>query len=193
MKKKYADFPNWPKVKEKSYVNMYIENSDFTGNISLLTAVKIKPEYKLIGDNGGTEEVLFDDDFKRLEFYPDNNKHVAFTASFNDKDELLHWYFDIAKNTSVTEEGVPYIEDLYLDIMLYKSGKYEFLDEDELKDALDAGTISKEDYDLAYETANGVLESLNGKVDDLIKFSYKYYDLLRNKEKTKESRDGYDK
>ena len=42
MKKKYADHPNWDLVKEKSYENKYFKTEDFTGNISLLTAVKVK-------------------------------------------------------------------------------------------------------------------------------------------------------
>ena len=193
MKIKRADFPNWPKVEDKSYINMYVNNPDFKGNISLLTAVKIKPEHRLVGDNDGKEEVLFDDNFKRLEFYPEDNKHVAFMASFNEKDELLHWYFDIAKKTDVTAEGVPYIEDLYLDIMYYKSGNHKFLDEDDLKDALDRKEISKEDFDMAYNVANDVIKALDGKADWLAKFTYKYYKLLKEQEKTKDDGESYER
>ena len=117
-----------------------------------------------------------------------NNRNLCFTASFNERDELLHWYFDIAKKTDVDERGVPYIEDLYLDIMYYKSGRYEFLDEDELREALEEKKITQKEYDLAYRVAHKVIDSLDGNVDKLIKFTYKYYDLVRGV-KTKDDGD----
>ena len=42
MKRKFADYQNWNDVEEKSYTNKYFNNDDFKGNISLLTAIKVK-------------------------------------------------------------------------------------------------------------------------------------------------------
>ena len=78
MKRKYADYPNWDRVLEKKYKNIYFDNEDFKGNISLLTAVKVK-EKLVVGDN----LVLIDDGFKWLEIYPDNNKNIAISVCIN--------------------------------------------------------------------------------------------------------------
>jgi predicted RNA-binding protein associated with RNAse of E/G family len=94
MKIKYADYPTWDRVKEKSYINKYFDNEDFKGNISLLTAVKVK-EKLVVDDN----LVIMDDGFEWLEIYPDNNKNIAVSVCISDKKEIREWYFDIAKDS----------------------------------------------------------------------------------------------
>lgn len=42
MKRKFADYQNWDRVEKKDYINKYFNNDDFKGNISLLTAVRVK-------------------------------------------------------------------------------------------------------------------------------------------------------
>ena len=179
MKIKRADFPNWDRVIEKEYKNIHFDNPDFKGNVSLLIAKKIKPEFEKVAMNDGKQERTFGDDFKRLEFYSDNYKNSAMIAALNDKNEIINWFFDIAKNIGVTSDGVPYTEDLYLDIILYKSGSYEYVDEDELKEALDNGVITQEDYDLAYRVAEDIIKKVDGKIPELIEFTNKYYNLLK--------------
>lgn len=174
MKKKYADYPNWEKVYEKNYVNKYFNNSDFKGNISLLTVVKVKE--KIIDENG---KVFLDDNFKWLEIYPETNKNIAVITCINDKDEILDWYFDIAKDSSLTENGVPYIDDLYLDIMLKPEEGLKILDEDELKEALNNNDISEADYNLAYKVAADITSKLNGKFEALVDFTKKYYKYMK--------------
>lgn len=177
MKIKYADYPTWKNLEKKYYINKYFNTEDFKGNISLLIALKIKE--KLIKNNNGIETVVFDNNFKWLELYPENNKNVAWHATMNDKDEIIHWFFDIAKDSLITEEGVPYIKDLYLDIVWYPSGEFKLEDEDELQEALNKGEITKEDFDLAYKVANEIIKELKGNTEKLKEFTYKYYALLK--------------
>ena len=177
MRKKYADYPKWKEVEKKKYINKYFNNEEFQGNISLLTVVKVNEKITKIRD--GKEVVVIDDNFKRLEIYPENNKNIALCASLNNKDEIINWFFDIAANSSLSESGVPYIDDLYLDIILYPSGKIKIEDEDELKEALNKKDITKEQFDLAYKVANNLIKEIDGKVPELIKFTNKYYELLK--------------
>lgn len=79
------------------------------------------------------------------------------------KKELIEWYFDIAKEVGV-ENGIPYEDDLYLDMVIMPDGQMLVLDEDELQEAFKRGEIDQDDVDLAYET----LKELEDKyVDDL--------------------------
>lgn len=169
MKRKYADFPNWDKVLEKDYKNRYFDNNDFKGNISLLTVVKVKKQ--IINEDN---IISLDNGFKWLEIYPENNKNVAVSVCINNKDKIIEWYFDIAKNTYLTEQGVPYIEDLYLDVILTPDGKIKVIDQDELQEALDNKDISMEEFDLAYKVANNLIEQIEGKTNQIIKFTKKY-------------------
>ena len=172
MKRKYADYQNWKDVEEKRYLNKYFYNDDFKGNISLLTAVKVKE--KLAVDMNGKQVVVLDDNFRWLEVYPDNNKNIAASIIINDKNEILQWYFDIAKDTGFTEDGVPYIDDLYLDVIMYPSGKLKMVDQNELQEALDIHDITKEDFDLAYKVADSLMKDIDGKTEELTKFTFKY-------------------
>lgn len=176
MKRKYADYPGWERVLEKEYKNKYFNNEDFIGNVSLLTAVKVKKKL-VVGDEN---IVILDDGFKWLEMYPENNKNIAISVCINTKNEFMEWYFDIAKDSSVTEKGVPYIDDLYLDVILSPKGEIKLIDEDELKEALDNKKITEEEFELAYKVANELIKKLDGKMDDIIAFTRKYLNLIEN-------------
>lgn len=177
MRKKYADYPNWKEVEEKKYINKYFNNKEFQGNISLLTVVKVNEKITKIKD--GKKVVVIDDNFKKLEIYPENNKNIAVCVSLNNKDEIINWFFDIAANSSLSESGVPYIDDLYLDIILYPSGEIKIEDEDELKEALYKKDITKEQFDLAYKVADDLIKKIDGKIPELTRFTNKYYGLLK--------------
>lgn len=181
MKKKYANYENPNKIVEKEFKCKYFNNEDFKGYICLLTVTKAK--HKMIAKREGKDIVIMDNDFKWLEVYPENNKNTCVSILINDKEEIIDWYFDIAKDTKLTQNGEPYIEDLYLDIMLYNSGNIEYLDEDELQDALDIGDITKEDFELAYKVANKIVDKIDGKMKELIDFTYKYYEELKKIDK----------
>ena len=178
MKRKFADYQNWKDVEEKRYINEYFDNDDFKGNISLLTAVKVKE--KLVVDMNGKKVVVLDDNFRWLEVYPDNNKNIAASIIINDKNEILQWYFDIAKDTGMTENGVPYIDDLYLDVILYPSGELKMIDQDELQEALDSDDITKQDFEMAYRVAESLMNDIEGKVEKLTDFTFKYLKLMKN-------------
>lgn len=184
MKRKFADFPNWKNVLEKKYINCYFDNQDFKGNISMLTANKVIEKVTAI--RSGKEIVIFDDNFKWLEFYPENNKNIAMIVAFNDKEEIVDWFFDIAENSAVSEEGIPYTDDLYLDIILDTSGNMQLVDEDELKEALDSKIITIEQYDFAYKIANKLIENVDGKIEELSNFTFKYFNLLKEEQDRKD-------
>lgn len=177
MKKKYADYSGWKYVDDKTFVSKYFDNVDYKGYVCLLSANKVNERF--VTERDGKELVLLDDGYKWLEFYPEKNKNIAFRVLITDKNEIIDWFFDIAKNSFVTDAGVPYIEDLYLDLLLYPSGKMEKIDEDELKEALDNNDITKEDFDLAYKVLNNLIKEVDGKVNELTKFTKKYYDLIK--------------
>ncbi|MCL2521696.1 MAG: DUF402 domain-containing protein [Erysipelotrichales bacterium] len=74
-------------------------------------------------------------------------------------NEILFWYFDISKKNFVDEQGMPCIDDIYLDLAVLPNGQIITLDADELKEALDNGTVSKKDFNNAYITHDLIINS----------------------------------
>ena len=57
------------------------------------------------------------------------------TAIYDAKNKIVEWYFDIAKKIG-KENGIPYEEDLYLDVIVKPDFQIVLLDEDDLQEAL---------------------------------------------------------
>ena len=103
---------------------------------------------------------LLDDGYYMVEYIPLNENYAVRT--FIDKDKnVLQNYIDISLENG-TKYGMPYYNDLYLDVIkdYSKNQSVFFDDENELKDALSEGIINQEEYELAYNTANKVLNEI---------------------------------
>jgi hypothetical protein len=91
------------------------------------------------------------------------NISVTITGSvgismYDGEGKIIEWYFDITKANGVDEDGKPYYDDLFLDLVLLPDGQVITLDEDELLEALNNGIITREDYDLAYRVKDRLLD-----------------------------------
>jgi len=98
---------------------------------------------------------LFDDGYSVMNFLPDDELWYLH-AIYDDQGNIIEWYFDITRKNAIDEDGNPYCDDIYLDVVLLPDGQILVLDEDELKDALDSGEITQKESDTAYETLNGL-------------------------------------
>ena len=74
---------------------------------------------------------------------------------------------------------IQYEDDLYLDVVVNPEGEIILLDEDELKEALDRLEISKEDYNMAYNEDNMLMNKLKGNKCELEAFTNKYLNEMR--------------
>ena len=150
-----------------------INNEDFIGDIYLNNFKKVVTPYML--ENG---VCLQDNNYKWLEFY-DYNAKVLLTAMYNQNNEIIEWYFDIARSIG-KENNIPYEDDLYLDVLVKSNGEIVLLDEDEIKEAYERLEITKEEYDEAYKTANDLINKVKGNKEKLRQFTDKYLnDMLK--------------
>ncbi len=67
----------------------------------------------------------------------------------------------MTKEYEIDDRGLPYFDDLYLDVVLLPNGKMYVLDEDELEDAYKNGDVTKEEYELAWQTTKWIMEAIN--------------------------------
>ena len=143
-------------------------NSDFVGDIALIKFNKMNKPYMIENIN----LCMANDNYKWLEFY-DYNKKYRLTAMYNENNEIIEWYFDIARKIG-NEKGMPYEDDLYLDVVVTPKGDLKLLDEDELKDAFDRFEVNKLDYEMAYNEAKQLMNKLQNNKDTLKILTDKY-------------------
>lgn len=136
---------------------MIVSDGEFDGHITLfrINAVR-KPLYV---PNCGQMICIADSGYSWLHHIPRNGRHVI-TAMFDAAGDVVQWYIDICSGTGVSDDLVPWFDDLYLDLIVQTSGEFELLDADELQEALDTGVIDQALFDLAWEEANRLQELL---------------------------------
>ena len=72
----------------------------------------------------------------------------------------MQWYIDICLQHGVDESNTPWLDDLYLDVVVSPSLEVELLDADELGQAWEAGEISKAEFDLAWREADKLMTQI---------------------------------
>lgn len=77
----------------------------------------------------------------------------------------------------IDTDGIPYFDDLYLDLIVFPNGEIKVDDMDELEEALRQGDITQEQFDLAVRTADGLKNSLLGDIDSFKDYTGKCYDI----------------
>lgn len=156
MRKKYADETYLRGVAKYKVITKELKKQN--AYIVLKKIVEIdKPFIK--------KSILIDNGYYVMEYTPMDKLYNA--RAFIDKNlNAVSYYFDISLGNGV-DEGRPYYDDLFLDIIYgtETENTVKILDEDELQVALENGQITQQDYDLAHsvcnELANEIQENKN--------------------------------
>lgn len=169
MKLKYADKRNDNIILKNEFKMQNLNNDFFNGTITLINIKEITNTVSVTRPDN-SKDCLIDLDYKWLGIYPKNEKYCI-TVMYDNNWNLLQWYFDIAKSACKYENNVPYIEDLYLDIVLLPNGNHYMIDEDELAQALSKNLITKSEYNMAYDIANKINNNLEENFEKIQEFT----------------------
>lgn len=165
---------------EGDYYQYRLVSKYFTGYVCLIKLKNIQTP--LIVNNEAETICIKNNNYEWFELYPDNGKYVL-TIMFDDNNNLIEWYFDISKNIGL-ENGIPYEDDLYLDMIITPKGEAVVLDEDELLNAQKNGDITKDDVDYAYRTLKFLKEKYVNDFASLRAFTSELkekFDIQKNK------------
>ena len=173
LKKRYA-FKHLDGEKGVKCKSINIKSSEFTGDIYFYYFKDVEERYVL---SSGT--CIIDNDYKWLEFY-DYNSRIKLTVMYNEKNEPIEWYFDIARRIG-NDNGIPYEDDLYVDVLVTTDGKIKLLDKDELDAAHAKFEVNDSDYEMAKKEASDLMKRLENKKDNLKKFTDKYLKEMMKK------------
>lgn len=156
VKRKFGTHKGWKRILEKQYAQMFIITDEFTGYLSLFHSIKVAES---VTKRYNQKEVcILDDGYMWLHQYPLNKNH-SITTMFNKDGDIVQWYIDICLEHG-TEDNVPWMDDLFLDIVVLPTKEIYLLDEEELVNAYKDNYISNEQYDLAWKEASDILEQL---------------------------------
>lgn len=157
MKIKSAERPDWKRVLARRFAVRRFDTPEYHGYTTLLRIDEVtEPLYTTFG---GQQVCIADRGYDWLQHFPDG-EHYALLAAFDEHGELTQWYIDIVGRMGVDERGVPWYEDLYLDIVISPQGETLLLDVDELDEALRQGRVTQSHYDFAWREASVLLDAL---------------------------------
>ncbi len=121
----------------------------------------------------GKEVTHIDDGYYIVEFTPLDRFYNA--RVYLDKEKnVINYYFDISRGNG-GEDNIPYYDDLYLDVIYYPKDNevVEEVDEDELINALNKGKITKEEFDLAKNESQRLIEEIKTKSNVFLQIDVK--------------------
>lgn len=176
MRRKYIASSQAKRIKSSNCVLFDTYQERFNGYASAIFVDKV---HERLAFKLGTEEhCLLDDGYTWILRLP-MGENWSLTTMFDDKDNIIEWYFDITKENSLDENGQPFYDDLYLDVVAFPSGDVVLFDEDELKEALESGNITQGEFDLAYREAHKIMEGMAKDISHLTNMSYKDLEFFR--------------
>lgn len=178
MKRKYADRPNWKRVLSRRMLIEAVSSDVFLGHVVMIGIDKVREP--LLVDLFGRKQCVVNNGYSWMTLFPHNESYVM-TAMFDEQNRIVQWYIDICRAKGFTQTGVPWYDDLYLDIIISRQREIGLIDQDDLQHALEQKIISKEDYDYAYKEADKLLAQLNEKRFALLDYSLMLYPAMLEK------------
>lgn len=182
MKINYADRKNDRNILKKKFVMLNSENTEFKGKIGLIKLEEVKHNFIAERPNG-KKEIVIDNGYKILTYFPEKEAYCC-SVMYNKNNKILQWYFDILKSNCKYDNGIPYGEDMFLDVIALPNGEYYTLDEDDLNKAFNDKIVSLGDFTKAYINIDKVENIIKYSFNDLYKFTTESFKKLQKKEAT---------
>lgn len=153
---KRADRPGWPRLRAQRFVCQRICDGRLNGYATLLHMVEVaEPLWVTHHDR---RICIADAGYSWLQIFPEGTSYTH-TTMFDADGQPVQEYIDLVVEHGVDDAGIPWYDDLYLDITWIPEGDGPLLlDQEELEAAHAIGAITPEQYDLARgETARLLL------------------------------------
>lgn len=176
MKRSRLSYDEWNCIAFKEMYGKRVCTDFFEGYLGLIDIKEVSEVQKWKFNE--EEIVVCDKGIKWLSILP-QNKFYCITAMLNEKDDILLWYIDMIAKQGIDADGVPYFDDLYLDLVVYPNGEIKMDDMDELKEALYQKDITQEQFDLAVNTADELTKGLLNDICFFDSYTKECYALLK--------------
>lgn len=157
MKTKYLDKKKWRRLVRSKYDETIItcQGEKILAGIIHMHKVREPLSVRVVGE----DTLVVANNFKWMQLLPEKRTY-SITVMYDEKWQEIQYYFDI--NYSHTLElGKARRQDLYLDVLVLPDGRYELVDEEDIKRAFKKGVISTKERDFAYRTARELMAEID--------------------------------
>lgn len=97
----------------------------------------------------------------------------------DENEKVLLWYIDMIAKQGIDVDGVPYFDDLYLDLVFYPDGTIIVDDMEELEEALSKKDITQEQFDLAIETSHRLQREMLSNIFSFTEYTRRCYEMIK--------------
>lgn len=177
MKRCRLSYDEWKCIVSKELFGKRIESDVLKGYVGLIEIHEVSEPQ--IWKFNGEDIVVCDKGIKWVSVLPEDDWYCI-TAMLNEKEEIILWYIDMIAGQGVDGDGVPYFDDLYLDLVVYPDGTVIVDDRDELEEAFEKNIITQVQYRLALETCDKLREGLLKDIALFKEFTYQCYEEVGN-------------
>lgn len=176
MKRCRLSYDEWKCIISKDMFGKIVNSELLNGYIGLIDIKEVNKAQ--IWRFNGEDIVVCDKGIKWLSILPRNDWYCI-TAMMDENGEILLWYIDMIAKQGIDEDGVPYFDDLYLDLVVYPDGTIIVDDMDELEEALSKKDITQEQFDLAIATSHRLQQGVLSNISSFAEYTRKCYELFK--------------
>ena len=176
MKRSRLSYDEWKCITSKGLHGKRIDSELLTGYVGLIEIHEVS-EVQTWKFND-EDIIVCDKGLKWLSILPKDDFYCV-TAMINEKEKILLWYIDMIAEQGIDIDGVPYFDDLYLDLVVYPDGTIIFDDMDELEEALIRRYITQEQFNLAIETSDKLKDGALSNISSFIEYTKKCYEIIK--------------
>lgn len=175
MKRSRLSYDEWKCILSKEIYGRRVSSELLTGYVGLIEIEEVSEVQ--IWNFRGEDIIVCDKGIKWLSILPENDWYCI-TAMMNEKEEILLWYIDMIAAQGMDADGIPYFDDLYLDLVVYPDGTVVVDDMDELEEALKQKDITQEQYELALSTSKRLQKGMLSDIAWFKKYTQNCYKML---------------
>lgn len=178
MKRSRLSYDEWKCIISKDLSEKRVNSELLNGYIGLIEIKEVSEAQ--IWKFRGKDIVVCDRGRKWLSILPQDDWYCI-TAMMDVEGNILLWYIDMIAEQGIDTDGVPYFDDLYLDLVVYPDGTIVVDDMDELEDALSKEDITQAQYDLAIETSDRLQRGMLSNISSFTEYTRKCYETVISK------------
>ena len=176
MKRSRLSYDEWKCIISKDIFGRRVNSELLNGYIGLIDIKEVSEAQ--IWKFNGEDIVVCDKGRKWLSILPQDDWYCI-TAMMGEEGKILLWYIDMIAKQGIDANGVPYFDDLYLDLVVYPDGTIIVDDMDELEDALSKVDITQEQYNLAIETNSRLRRGMLNNISSFTEYTRKCYEIVK--------------
>jgi len=176
VKRSRLSYDEWKCILAKEMYGCNVDSELVTGYIGLVEIREVNEAQ--VWKFNGEDIIVCDKGIKWLSILPKNDWYCI-TAMMSETEEVLLWYIDMIAAQGVDLDGVPYFDDLYLDLVVYPDGTIIVDDMDELEDALENNNITQEQFKLAIETSDKLRKEILSDITSFMKYTKRCFEVVK--------------